>query len=155
MWYFYSLLPDCSSSLVKANCFWPARHIDLNVVSCILQHSPIGFLVFTAARGWDIHGATTEKMETRGHCALEGRRGISRLRYLPGDDCSGPQVMNGSFLSGKPRSHPEGANWVRTRSISRSSRALTTAKSWWRTTRCNSSLQSQRQGKASHCLCLL
>lgn len=50
-----------------------------------------------------------EKLETGGHCALEGRRGISQLRYLPGDECSCSQVTNGSFLSGNPRSHPEGA----------------------------------------------
>lgn len=61
--------------------------------------------------------------------------------------------MNGSFLLGKPRIHPEGAKWVRT--ISRSSRALTTSEWWWRSMRCSNSVQSQDQGRVSHCFCPL
>lgn len=97
--------------------------------------------IYGSARARDIHGATMEKL-------CSGRVGGG----FPGSDTCRKmsavalQVMSGSFLSGKSRSHPEGANWVRTRSISRSSRALTTAKSWWRTSRCTSSLQSQGQG---------
>lgn len=44
-----------------------------------------------------------EKLETRGHCALEGRRGVSQLRCLAGDECDCPHVMNGSFLLGKTK----------------------------------------------------
>lgn len=50
--------------------------IDLNVVSCILQHSPIVSPVFTAAWGQEMHGTTVEKLETEGHRALEGRGGL-------------------------------------------------------------------------------
>jgi len=71
-----------------------------------------------------------EKLETRGYCALWGRREISWLGYPQGDECNCPLIMNGSLLSGKPRNHPESVNRVRARSVSRYSRALTTAKSW-------------------------
>lgn len=119
---------------------------------CQLHSWNMGFLVLTVERGWDIHGAAMEKLETRGHCSLEDRRGTSQLRYPLGDECNCPQVMSGSFLAGKPRSHPEGVNWVRTRSISRSSRAVTTAQSWWRTIRCSSSAKAGCESAAAFAL---
>lgn len=88
------------------------------------------------------HGGETGNQEVP--CS-GGKEGIAWLRYQPGAQCSCPQVLNSGFLSGIPRSHPEGANWVR----SRPSRALTTAKGWWRSRRCSSLLHWQAQGGAT------
>lgn len=62
--------------------------IDLNFVRCILHHSPTIFLEFTAVWRWDMHGTSAEKLRTRTHRALEGRRKIAQLRHQPGAEGS-------------------------------------------------------------------
>lgn len=154
MWYFCSLLPGSSMFLVKANCPWLAWHwfkcCQLHFVA--QPHSfPSIYSSVRARNAWNHCGETGN----RGTPCSGGKGGIAQLRYQPGAGCCCPQVLNCGFLSGIPRSHAEGANWVRTRSISRSSRTLTTAKSWWRSRRFSSLLHCQGQGRVSRCLCPL
>lgn len=148
MWYFYSKLPGCSSVLRKAKGYSAPGwfDIDLNVVSCILQHSPIVFPVFTAVWGEICMEAVWRNWKPGGS---GGKEGIAQLRYQPGAEWSSPQVLKSGLLSGIPRSHPEGASWVGTGS----SRALTTAKSWWRMRGCSSVTRARGESATAFAPC--
>lgn len=87
--------------------------MDLSSVSCIVKCSPIGFLVFMAVQGGDIHRAAMEKLETRRFCVLEVRKGISQFRYLWGDKCLERPSKKVSIKKTEaiPKLHITGAGW--------------------------------------------